>query len=222
MSSALRRLLVVLAAAGAAALAGPLVSEAQSPAQLCQPAQAGVNCGPGNGRTPRGGGAKVPHNDGAGRSWPAMSGILWQVLGAPGDHAKDGGAANDELLGHHGSDRLFGRSGHDVIWGDWDPRGNTTKQRDRLDGGLGNDWLYPSHGRSLVFGGSGADYVWAFYGKGTIDCGPGIDTARIRTNGAFRTRNCERIRHFCSHGENASGQCLSPSGKPVPAARRAG
>jgi methylmalonyl-CoA mutase C-terminal domain/subunit len=31
-----------------------------------------------------------------------------------------------------------------------------------------------------------------------------------------------RIRHFCSHGENARGQCLSPSGKPVTAARRAG
>jgi hypothetical protein len=64
--------------------------------------------------------------------------------------------------------------------------------------------------------------VWAYYGKGTIDCGPGIDTARIRTNGAFHTRNCERIRHFCSNGENAQGTCLSPTGKPVSAARRAG
>ena len=49
---------------------------------------------------------------------------------------------------------------------------------------------------------------------------PGIDTARIRTNGAFKTKGCEKIRHFCAHGENAKGQCLSPTGKPVPAARR--
>jgi hypothetical protein len=86
----------------------------------------------------------------------------------------------------------------------------------------GNDWLYPSHGRSIVYGGSGADYVWAYYGKGLVDCGPGVDTARIRTNGAFRTRHCERIRHFCAHGENRDGACLSPRGKPVADARRNG
>ena len=74
--------------------------------------------------------------------------------------------------------------------------------------------------RAVVKGGPGIDYVWAYYGKGTIDCGPGIDTARIRTNGAFKTKGCERIRHFCAHGENKQGQCLSPTGKPVPAARR--
>jgi hypothetical protein len=221
--SPLERLCVVLCAVTAAGFAGPLAVEAQSPDDLCRQPEPGVSCGPGNDRTPPGGGGvgKVPHNDGAGRAWPALSGILWQVLGT-GDHAMSGGAANDELLGHHGSDRLSGGAGHDIIWGDWDPSGNTTRQRDRLDGGAGNDWLYPSHGRSVVSGGPGADYVWAFYGKGTIDCGPGIDTARIRTTGAFRTKHCERIRHFCSHGENARGQCLSPSGKPVTVARRAG
>jgi RTX calcium-binding nonapeptide repeat (4 copies) len=223
MPSQLRTFLAILGAASAAALAGPLAGEAQSPAQLCQPPESGVNCGPGNNRKAAGGAGvgKVPHNDGAGRTWPALSGILWQVMGA-GDRAKDGGPGNDELLGHHGSDRLSGRGGHDIIWGDWDPNGNTTRQRDQLFGGAGNDWLYPSHGRSLVFGGPGSDYVWAFYGKGTIDCGPGIDTVRIRTGGAFRTRNCERIRHFCAHGENRRGQCLSPTGKPVTAARRGG
>jgi hypothetical protein len=221
MPSPLKTLLAVGGAASAAALAGPLAGQAQSPAQVCGPPEPGVNCGPGNHRTaPGGGGAgKVPHNDGAGRSWPAISGILWQVVGA-GDQTQDGGPADDELLGHHGSDRLSGGGGHDIIWGDWDPAGNTTRQRDQLYGGAGNDWLYPSHGRSLVFGGPGSDYVWAFYGKGRIDCGPGVDTVRIRTNGAFRTTDCERIRHFCAHGENKRGQCLSPTGKPVAAARR--
>ena len=223
MRSALATLLVALGAAGTAALTGPAAAAAQTSAEVCGPPEPGVSCAPGNNRTPAGGSGvgKVPHNDGAGRAWPALSGILWQVVGA-GDHEQTGGAANDELLGHHGSDRLSGGGGHDVLWGDWDPSGNAAKQRDRLSGGAGNDWLYPSHGRSLVFGGPGADYVWAFYGKGTIDCGPGIDTARIRTSGAFRTKNCERIRHFCAHGENRRGQCLSPTGRPVATARRIG
>lgn len=214
-----------------AALAVPVAGLAQSNAQLCQPPEAGVNCGPGNNRATEGGGGagKVPHNDGlnkqspATRSWPAISGVLWMVIEeSRTPRTQRGGALNDELLGHHGSDRLNGGSGHDVLWGDWDPKRNNTLQRDILDGGAGNDWLYPSHGRSVVRGGAGTDYVWAFYGKGTIDCGPGIDTARIRTTGAFKTKNCEKIRHFCSNGENKQGQCLSPTGKPVAASRRSG
>jgi hypothetical protein len=217
-----RGLLAGLVVAVAAAMAGPLPSQAQAPAVLCAPAEAGVNCAPGNGRTPPGGGTKVPHDDGAGRSWPAISGILWQVLDNTDAQFKQGGAGNDELLGHHGSDHLLGRGGHDIIWGDWDPSANTTKQRDVLDGGPGNDWLYPSHGRSIVKGGPGSDYIWAFYGKGTIDCGPGHDVARVRTNGAFKLRNCEVVKHFCQFGTDAKGNCLSPSGKPVIASRRTG
>lgn len=215
----LTKLLMGVGAATAAALVGPLAGEAQSPAQLCRPAEPGVNCGPGNNRRAPGGGDKVPHDDGAGRRWPALSGILWQVLDAPGNHAQDGGAANDELLGHHGSDRLAGRGGHDIIWGDWDPKGNTTKQRDALYGGPGNDWLYPSHGRSVVYGGPGTDYVWAFYGKGTIDCGPGRDTARVRMNGAFKLRDCEIVKHFCAFGSDGSGGCRKPGART---ARRPG
>jgi hypothetical protein len=212
-----------------AALVAPAAGQAQSNAQLCATPEPGVNCGPGNHRRSGGGGDKVPHHDGlnsrqgqrATRVWPGISGILWMVVeDSEQDRFKRAGPLNDELLGHHGSDTLLGAGGHDVIWGDWDPVRNNTRQRDVLDGGPGNDWLYPSHGRSIVKGGPGIDYVWAYYGKGTIDCGPGIDTARIRTTGAFRTKNCERIRHFCAHGENAAGLCLSPTGKPVRAARR--
>ena len=102
--------------------------------------QPGVQCGPGNGRKTSGGGDKVPHN-----GWPAVTGILWKVLDSSG-RKKVGGAANDELLGHHGSDRIFGGAGNDILWGDWDPANNNTHQKDVLDGGPGNDWLYPSHG----------------------------------------------------------------------------
>ena len=223
-----RTLLLGLAVLLAAVLAAPAGALAQSDAELCAVQAAGVNCGPGNNRRSAGGGDKVPHHDGlnsskgqrATRFWPAISGILWMVV-EDGEQPryKRGGPLNDELLGHHGSDTLLGAGGHDVLWGDWDPVANTARQRDVLDGGAGNDWLYPSHGRTIVKGGAGTDYVWAYYGKGTIDCGPGTDTARIRTTGAFRTRNCERIRHFCAHGENAAGLCLSPTGRPVPAAR---
>ena len=142
-------------------LALPPATHAQSIEELCADHQRGVvNCGPGNNRRSTGGGEKVPHNDGAGRLWPAVSGILWQVLDGQG-RRKSGGPLNDELLGQHGSDVLRGNGGHDIVWGDWDPEGNTPRQRDVLYGGPGDDWLYPSHGRSTVYGGPGVDYVWA-------------------------------------------------------------
>jgi len=226
-----RSILAGLAAIAATALAVPVAGLAQSNAELCSPPVAGENCQNGNNRTSEGGGgaAKVPHDDGlnakspATRDWPQINGIFWLVTDeSRAPHPKTGGSLNDELLGHHGSDRLIGGPGHDVLWGDYDPARNNTVQRDVLIGGAGNDWLYPSHGRSDVRGGPGVDYIWAFYGKGTIDCGPGIDTARIRTTGAFKMKNCEKIRHFCAFGENKQGQCLSPTGKPVAASRRRG
>lgn len=221
-----RRPMVLVALLLVAGLTVPLSSQARhrdsSPGE-CAPRESGVSCGPGNGRRSAGGkgAGKVPHNDGAGHRWPAVSGFFWQVHDR-GDRTKVGGPKNDELLGHHGDERLSGGAGADIIWGDWDPKANTTRQRDTLIGGSGNDWLYPSHGRTVVKGGPGRDYVWAYYGRGTIDCGPGRDTVRVRTNGAFKLRHCEKVRHFCAHGENAKGQCLSPTGKPVLSARRTG
>ena len=149
----------VLAAACLCAAAG---AWAQSDADLCDPPEPGVNCGPGNDRRSTGGGDKVPHHNGLNsrrgqrptRFWPKVSGILWQVVDPSRDplkaRTKLGGPLNDELLGRHGTDTLLGGGGHDIIWGDWDPVANNTRQRDVLSGGLGNDWLYPSHGRSIV------------------------------------------------------------------------
>lgn len=185
-------------------LAALLTAPALSDVSLCPSGDAGVTCGPGNGRTTPGGGDKVSH-----AGWPAVTGILFKVLDDRG-RRQLGGPANDELLGHHGSDRLSGRGGHDILWGDWDPKNNNGHQRDVLRGGDGNDWLYPSHGRTTVLGGRGKDRVWAFYGRGFIDCGPGRDTIRIRTNGAYRHRNCEVVRHFCAHGSRTDGSCRKP------------
>jgi hypothetical protein len=175
-------------------------------AELCKPRRSGESCGPGNGRRTPGGGEKVSH-----KGWPAVTGILWKVTdGSRRARRKVGGGANDELLGHHGSDRISGAGGHDILWGDWDPRNNNGRQRDVLRGGAGNDWLYPSHGFTRVHGGPGSDRVWAFYGRGTIDCGPGRDQIRIRMNGAFRHRNCEVVRHFCAFGSDGNGGCRKP------------
>jgi hypothetical protein len=228
-----RSLIAVAALAAACAVLAPIAGFARGfEHALCAGVDRSlVSCGAGNGRQSPGGGDKVPHDNGlnkrkgqrATRRWPRLSGVLWTVIDeSRTPYTKHGGPQNDELNGHHGSDTLVGAGGHDIIWGDWDPSGNTTAQRDVLSGGQGNDWLYPSHGRSVVRGGAGSDYVWAFYGKGTIDCGPGDDTARVRTNGAFKITNCEHIKHFCQFGETAGGLCLSPTGKPVAASRRAG
>jgi Ca2+-binding RTX toxin-like protein len=203
----LPKLLALLLACLAALLGGGLVVSSTAGADACAPRAPGEQCGPGNGRRTPGGGEKVSH-----RGWPAITGILWKVLDSA-DHRRVGGPANDELLGHHGSDRISGAGGHDVIWGDWDPRNNNGVQRDVLRGGAGNDWLYPSHGRTRVYGGPGRDRVWAFYGRGTIDCGPGRDTVRVRMNGAFRLRNCETVNHFCAHGSDGRGGCRKP-GEP--------
>jgi hypothetical protein len=174
---------------------------------LCAPRQAGVQCGPGHGRQTAGGGDKVPH-----KGWPAVTGILWKVLDSTG-RKKVGGPDNDELLGHHGSDRVFGGKGNDILWGDWDPKNNNTRQKDLLDGGPGNDWIYPSHGPTVVRAGAGKDYVWAYYGRGTIDCGPGNDTARVKLNGPWKVHNCERVVHFCAFGSDGRGGCLKPGEK---------
>ena len=173
-------------------------------ADRCGPRKAGEQCGEGNGRRTPGGGDSVSH-----AGWPAITGILWKVLDN-GNHHRVGTGDNDELLGHHGSDRIAGGDGNDVIWGDWQASGNTTSQVDVLRGGAGNDWIYPSHGRTTVLAGAGNDHVRAYYGRGTIDCGPGRDTAQVRENGAFKLRSCEVIHHFCQHGSDSKGNSRKP------------
>jgi hypothetical protein len=179
---------------------------------LCGRVRAGEHCGPGNDRRTPGGDGKVSH-----KGWPAITGIFWQVTSTGrGAHARSGTPKNDELLGHHGSDTLYGGAGKDVLWGDYDPNDNNTSQRDVLRGGAGDDFIYPSHGTTRVEGGPGRDYVWAYYGGGVIDCGPGRDRARVRLHSGFKVRNCEIIGHFCSQGPDGHGGCLKPGEKRRP------
>src|SRR4051794_28415568 len=199
-------LLILASAAALSAASATALPPAQSePGGPCASMDSSVQCGAGNGRRTVGGGAKVPHT-----GWPRITGVLAKVLDSSGRELV-GGPDNDELLGHHGSDTLVGGAGKDVLWGDWDPSNNNTRQRDVLRGGPGDDFVYPSHGRTTVDAGAGNDHVWAFFGKGTINCGAGSgDVARIRENGAFKTKNCERIQHFCQFGSKPNGDCRKP------------
>lgn len=122
-------------------------------------------------------------------------------------------ALNDEMLGGHGSDVLRGGDGDDVLWGDEHPTANNAWQRDALLGGAGGDWLYPSHGTNRLSAGPGDDRVIAYYGHGTIDCGAGRDTARVRLNGAYRLRGCEVIQRFCAFGSDSHGGSRKPGAR---------
>lgn len=201
------RLSVVLAAT--VLLLTPATALAQDEeADRCEPRKQGEQCGEGNGRqTPGGvGTGKVSH-----KGWPKITGILWKVLDSR-DHERTGTEDNDELLGHHGDDKVVGLDGKDVLWGDWELAGNGTKQSDVLRGGNDNDFLYPSHGKNLMYGGAGNDRIIAYYGHGLIDCGPGTgDYAQTRwQSNAYKVRNCERVRHFCAFGSKPNGDCKKP------------
>ena len=195
--------------AATALLLTPAVALAQDEeTDRCEPRKQGEQCGEGNGRKTAGGGntGNVSH-----KGWPAVTGILWKVLDS-GDHERTGTEDNDELLGHHGDDTVIGLEGKDILWGDWELKGNGTKQSDTLRGGDGNDFLYPSHGKNDMYGGDGNDRIIAYYGHGLIDCGPGKgDYAQTRwQSNAYRVRNCEHIRHFCAFGSKPNGDCKKP------------
>jgi hypothetical protein len=197
----------MLAVTLAVLVAGILAGTAYAQQERCGQLKANEKCHEGNGAKAPGGGEKVSH-----KGWPAITGIYWQV--EDGHNSKHSGTPdNDELLGHHGTDTISGLAGKDVIWGDWEPN-NPSSQTDVMYGGDGNDFIYPSHGLNRMFGGRGNDRIIAFYGHGTIDCGPGkSDYAQTRENGAYKVKNCEIIRHFCAYGSKPNGDCKKPGEK---------
>jgi Ca2+-binding RTX toxin-like protein len=134
--------------------------------------------------------ALAPHGD-----WPTQTGP--QIM-----HHNDeetpmhGTPRNDRLLGGHGDDHIYGQEGHDVIWGDYKPTGNTTTQVDYLYGGPGKDWIYASHGRNVVYGGPGGDTIRVWFGRGKVYCGPGRDIlflSKHRSRNRVKRYGCERI-----------------------------
>jgi hypothetical protein len=137
------------------------------------------------------GAAQTSHED-----WPRIDTKPY-INKADRDATFRGTDKNDELLGGHGRDKLYGLRGHDVIWGDYKPTGNTARQRDRLYGGPGDDWIYGSHGRSVVYGGGGNDTIRLWFGRGFVDCGDGSDILYVsrKSDAKVKRRNCETISH---------------------------
>jgi hypothetical protein len=104
---------------------------------------------------------------------------------------------HNELLGGHGSDTIHAGPWGDVIWGDYKPSGQPTRQHDRLWGGPGRDHIYASHGKNAIRAGGGNDWIKAHFGYGLVNCGAGNDVLFIsrRAQKHYKIRNCERISH---------------------------
>jgi Ca2+-binding RTX toxin-like protein len=136
--------------------------------------------------------AGVPKDD-----WPRINGELW--INSQDLHTSHAGTRrNDELLGGHGNDRVHGRRGADVIWGDHKATNNTTAQADVLRGGRGADWIYGSHGYNQIHGGRGDDTIRVWFGRGFVDCGAGDDDILYVSHASgpgVGRRHCERVSH---------------------------
>jgi Ca2+-binding RTX toxin-like protein len=104
---------------------------------------------------------------------------------------------HNELLGGHGSDTIHAGPWGDVIWGDYKPSGQPTRQHDRIWGGRGRDHIYASHGKNAIRAGGGNDWIKAHFGFGLVNCGGGNDLLYIsrRAQKHYKIRNCERISH---------------------------
>ena len=129
--------------------------------------------------------------------WPRINGELW-INTDDLDTTHEGGPKNDELLGGHGDDVIYGRGKHDVIWGDHKATGNTKRQVDKIYGGPGKDWIYASHGRNVISGGAGDDTIRVWFGRGRVDCGAGDDDILYVSktqNKKVKRRNCEKVLH---------------------------
>ena len=111
---------------------------------------------------------------------------------APDDYSAwvgQGTDLNDRLLGHHGSDRINGAGGNDVLWADSLPRGDLNAIQAQVDvvyAGAGDDTVYASPGTNTIYGEDGNDYLQGNVGSGLIDGGNGDDTIKLRSGSNYQ------------------------------------
>jgi Ca2+-binding RTX toxin-like protein len=100
-----------------------------------------------------------------------------------GNFLLDGAGGNDEVLGAHQADRLFGGAGDDLLIADADTTGIQTAA-DQLHGGPGDDSLVGGQDPDVLWGGPGDDQLSAgaiqrtdyeYPKRNTLDGGPGSD-----------------------------------------------
>ena len=121
------------------------------------------------------------------------------LVGTAGPDVIRGLTGNDSLYGKNGRDYLSGGQGNDTLSGG--PRGDTLRGRagdDVLNGDQGADLLYGGQGADTENGGAGPDRLHALAKDGVVDhldCGPGLDVARIIGNDTVldETTHCERV-----------------------------
>jgi len=102
---------------------------------------------------------------------------------------------HNELLGGHGSDKIYAGNVGDVLWGDYKPGGQPTSQVDRIYGGKGKDFIYASHGTNFIHAGGGADQIHAHFGRGEIWCGSGKVTLFLshKSRKRYKLHRCDRV-----------------------------
>ena len=97
-----------------------------------------------------------------------------------------GTESNDVLRGTPAGEEICGREGHDTIEG--------LGGDDRIDGGWGRDTLDGGPGRDRLVGGRADDTILARDGeRDVVDCGWGVDTARVDRRDRV-LRGCEHVR----------------------------
>ena len=114
--------------------------------------------------------------------WPSDECLKMDKGPSGGVHTLVGLAhVHNWLLGGYGNDTLYAGDRGDVLWGDYQPSGQSESERDYIHGGAGEDWIYASHGFNEIWTGAGNDHLALVYGHGVIHCnGPGVKTFVMR------------------------------------------
>ena len=201
-------------------------SAAPSPASAARPstcalrARPAVQCGPGNGRKTSGGGDKVPHTGMARGDGDPVEGARQR----PG--TRRSAAPTTTSCSATTAPTASSAARARTSCGATGIRRTTTPaRRTSSTAGRATTGSIPATAPTVVEAGSGKDYVWAYYGRGTIDCGPGpghrsgqaqrpVEAAQLRARPALLRLRLRRPRRLPeARREEADGPEAPRSGR---------